>query len=435
MQTRLNNYISNMKSKSFKKNAHISIYLDTRKAKANNKFPLKLRVFTSAPRKQKMYSTIFEFEEKVFDKVWNSEKPRGEYKELRKQITKLITKAEETAEEMHDFSFELFENKLYRTKGDGTRLQYYYANTIQDLTKRGRIGTSSSYELSRKSLIDFVKTKKKSEKFENLTFYHVTKKWLQDYEDYMIIDKERSNTTVGIYLRNLRALFNKAIEDKEINKEIYPFGKKKYIIPTSQSKKKALSKTQLKELYQCEPETPEQQKAKDFWFFSYACNGMNIKDIALLKFKDIKDGKFDFIRSKTEFTSKANIKFVTVYLNDFSSSIIEKYSIDSGKPNDLVFDIISKPKDKVNSQKEIKNFTRLINQHLKKLCKANGLPEDISTYWARHSFATNSIRNGASMEFIQESLGHGNLATTKSYFHGFEDETKKEFAEQLMNFD
>ncbi|MBK6526241.1 MAG: tyrosine-type recombinase/integrase [Crocinitomicaceae bacterium] len=62
------------------------------------------------------------------------------------------------------------------------------------------------------------------------------------------------------------------------------------------------------------------------------------------------------------------------------------------------------------------------------------LPEDISTYWARHSYATNAIKKGASLEFIQESLGHENLKTTQIYFAGFDSDTKREFAQHLMDF-
>ena len=71
---------------------------------------------------------------------------------------------------------------------------------------------------------------------------------------------------------------------------------------------------------------------------------------------------------------------------------------------------------------------------IKRVAKTNDLPTDISTYWARHSFASNSIRKGASMEFISEALNHSDLSVTKSYFAGFEDETKKEFANQIMDF-
>jgi site-specific recombinase XerD len=69
-----------------------------------------------------------------------------------------------------------------------------------------------------------------------------------------------------------------------------------------------------------------------------------------------------------------------------------------------------------------------------RLCKDLELPK-VSTYWARHSFATNAIRSGATMEFIQESLGHKDLATTQNYFAGFDSDTKKQFAKTIMNFD
>ena len=91
--------------------------------------------------------------------------------------------------------------------------------------------------------------------------------------------------------------------------------------------------------------------------------------------------------------------------------------------------------DDANEQhKKIKNFTRYINDHIKRLAVANKLPSDISFYYARHSFATNSLRKGASMEFISEALNHSDLSVTKNYFAGFEDEAKKEFANSIMNF-
>ena len=80
-------------------------------------------------------------------------------------------------------------------------------------------------------------------------------------------------------------LFNDAIEDKEINKDCYPFGKRKYTIPATKNKKIALSSEQLKILFHSKPRIIQQEKAKDFWFFSYACNGINMKDIEATKEK------------------------------------------------------------------------------------------------------------------------------------------------------
>lgn len=417
-----------------KKQYFISIYLDTRRVKYNGKFPVKLRVYTSTPRIQKLYSTVFEFSQKEFDSIWNTTKPRTEYRELRREIQSIEIKANKVAGKLIPFTFEQFERQLYRKGGDGIKVEYHYNLLIQEFTKRGQLGTASTYDLSRKSIVEFIE-RKANQQFNKLTLYDITPDWLKDYEYYMTEIKGRSLTTVSMYLRALRAIFNKAIDEKEIEKDYYPFGKRKYQVPATKNVKKALSKDQLKVLFHSQPETPDQEKAKDFWFFSYACNGMNIKDIVLLKYKDIQDGKIEFYRAKTRITSKANLKPITAYLNDFTRGIIEKYGNPNKQAETLVFDIISNDVTPLEQQARIKNFTRFLNQHLKKLCKANDLPGQISTYWARHSFATNAIRGGATMEFIQESLGHGDLSTTQSYFAGFDSDTKKEFADSLMNFD
>lgn len=161
---------------------------------------------------------------------------------------------------------------------------------------------------------------------------------------------------------------------------------------------------------------------------------MNIKDIALMRYKDIKDGSITFYRAKTINTTKAKRRPIIAYLNDYSKSVIDQYGNEDKSSNHFVFDIISDNQSAQEQKISINNFTRFINQHLKKLCESIGLPIEISTYWARHSFATISICNGATMEFMQESLGHTNPNTTMSYFAGFDDESKREFAQHLMDF-
>lgn len=411
----------------------ISIYLDTRRAKASGSFPVKLRVYTPQPRKQKLYPTIFEFTEKEFDSIWNTSKPRKEFQERRKQLQAIEVKANKVAEALTPFTFEQFEKKLYRKAGEGAKVKYQYERTIEEFITDNRIGTASTYDLSQKALREFVENRC-NRKYSNLTFFDVTPKFLQDCETYFTTTKGRSNTTASMYLRALKAVFNRAIEEKEIEKDYYPFGKRKYQVSSSSNVKKALSKEQLAILFNASAKNNLEEKAKDFWFFSYACNGINIKDIAQLRFKDISEGKFTFYRAKVQTTSKAKLKPVTVYLNDFSKGIIEKYSRKNFNSDDLVFDIIESSDTHRDQHLKINNFNRFIGQHLKKLAKREGLPADISAYWARHSFATNAVRNGASLEFIQESLGHNNIKTTQQYFAGFDSDTKKEFSNTIMDF-
>lgn len=428
------------------KEVFISLYLDTRRAKSNNLYPVKIRVFTPSPRKQKLYPTKFEFTEKEFQSIWETLKPRTEYKETRRKLQAEETLAIETADLISPFTFEQFEKKLYRGKGEGENVFYQYSETIKKLNGNNQLGTASNYDLSLKSLklfMLYLKGKDITDKDEletalagikKLAFNDITPAWLNKYEAYMINTKKRSRTTVSIYLRALRTVFNTAIADKEIDAENYPFGKRKYQVPSVKSVKKSLSKADLKILMQAKAKTPEQQKARDFWFFSYICNGMNIKDIALLRYEDIQEGKIIFYRAKTINTAKADLRPVVVHLTDYANSVIEKYGNTNKAPKTLVFSILNDEQSEIIKFKAIKNFTRFINQNVKKLAIANNITSEISTYWARHSFATNAIRSGLSMEFVSEAFTHSSMKTTQGYFAGFEENNKKELMEKLMDF-
>lgn len=409
----------------------VSLYLDKRRIKKNGKFPLKIRVFTPYPRKQKFYPSGYEFTEQEFQSIYETTKPRSQYKETRLELQLLEAKVLEIAKELKPFSFQELERELFNNSGSRDSLIYWFDSIIQELEDLDRHGSAIAYNAAKKSMQKYCLSELRKS-FDRLIFRDINPNLLEHYEKFMV-NEGKSLTTVGMYLRALRAVFNKAIDHKIIEPEFYPFGKRKYQIPAPKKVKKALTVEQLKTLFECHPNTPEQEKARDYWFFSYACSGMNFKDILLLKNKDLRGDRIVYYRSKTKTTSKADQRSISVYLNDYSKSFIEKYRKPGGS-EDYLFPVLSKDDKPRTIHRKKQNFIRSVNQHLKKLAILNDLPGDISTYWARHTFATNSVRKGASMEFIQESLGHGNLKTTQNYFAGFEDDKKREFANQLFNF-
>lgn len=410
-----------------------TIVLDERRAKHNGLFPVKLRVYHISQKKAKLYATNYDMGKKDFESIWLTVKPRLEYKEKRKELQAIIDKADEVCNKLKPFSFVQFEKRFLQKLGDNTNIIYLYRQTINKLKAANSYSTASNYELSLKSFCDFI-TDKKGKAPVVISFFDITPDWLQKYENYMITDLERSRTTVSMYVRTLRTIFNTAITDKDIDADLYPFGKGKYQPPSVKSVKKALSKSDLKKLFEAQPTTPEQQKAKDFWFFSYSCNGMNIKDIALLKYKNLQEDTIKFFRAKTIKTAKSDLHEIAVYLTDFSKEVLKKYANKNTAKNEYLFQIISTTDKAEIQHKKIKNFTKFVNQNLKKLAEANGITGDISTYWARHSFATNAVRSGASMEFVMEALSHNNLKTTQGYFAGFEKDIQKEISQKLMEF-
>jgi site-specific recombinase XerD len=418
------------------KEYNISIRLDNRRKKDSGKYPIKLRVYGKAFQKEKWYNLGIDLTEAEYIEVWqnpNNIKFRGAKNELRLRLQAIESRADDEARVMTVFDFSKFELKLFRKSSDKNNVKYHFNLVIEKNIKNDKIGTAESYKYTLNSLAKFTDKGNKNKNVSSinkLTFKAITVDWLKDYEKFML-SEGKSYTTIAIYTRTLRAVFNNAIEVDDISNDIYPFGKSKYKILRTKKVKKALNSSQLKILFNAEVLNENEAKAKGFWFFSYACNGMNLKDIALLKYSDIKTDKFSYYRAKT-FDKSSNKTMITIYLTEFTNSIIKKYG--NKNKDSFVFDIVEAKEDSIAQYKKIKNFTRYINDHIKRIAKTSDLPLEISSYWARHSFATNSLRKGASMEFISEALNHSDLNVTKHYFAGFEDEAKKEFANSLLDF-
>jgi integrase/recombinase XerD len=409
------------------KKYQISIYLDSRRAKKSGRYPVKLRVFTSHPRMQKLYPTKFEFTKEEFHSIWETKKPRGTNKDFRLLLQEIENKANKAADAILDFNIEEFEkNLLPENSTKFVTVNDYYKKTIELYRHNNKYTTATSYEYSLKSLMNYCRK-------STLSFKTITSQWLKDYQAYM--EKEgRSKTTIGIYLRPLRAIFNSAIADNIIKQELYPFGKKGYSIPNPKTIKTSISKEELGILFNGKPIDEHQKKAKAFWFFSYACNGMNMKDIAILKYKDIgKDDTIVFYRNKSKDTN-AEQKPIIIYLNDFTKGVVAEYGNQKDSEETLIFPIIRKTDNTEERDRLVSNFNRFVNQHINRYSNHLGLDIKINPKIARHSFATNAIRSGAGMEFVQESLGHSNIKTTQNYFAGFADEQKRDIANKMMDF-
>lgn len=179
----------------------------------------------------------------------------------------------------NDFDFTPFHKKfsifLEEEPKPGT-LRAYYLRSIKQLLIEGRIGNTMAFHSSYRSLIKFK---------GNVFLTQINTLYLKEYEAKMKA-AGASKTTIGMYLRPLRTIFNDAINDGFVKRDTqYPFGKRRYQMPTSRNIKKALQLSELEMIYnyQCDPDNESEQKGKAFWLFSYLANGINATDIARLK--------------------------------------------------------------------------------------------------------------------------------------------------------
>ena len=245
-----------------------------------------------------------------------------------------------------------------------------------------------------------------------LRFTDITVDWLQTYS--RIRRQTVSVSTVAVDFRNLRTVFNQAIEKNPSLSGVYPFGRGKFQIPVGASKNVGLSKEDLLKIKEFNSDNYYLQMARDYFMFSYYANGMNLKDIIKLK-----KGQKEYIRSKTEHTSKFE-KRLDINYNQTQEEIISRHK-GSGKYLFNVLDDEDTP-EMIFKKTDLKASS--VAAQLKNLAKALGLPPEFSFQWARHSYATNMEKAGINLKAVSESLGHTSVRTTESYLKSISNEDR-----------
>ncbi len=401
---------------------------DATRQLADGRLPIKLRVTYIRERK---YWTINGMDKQPlsiasqaeFEQLMNSVHRNKTKKELQEHIQTIEAEARKIVSSLPEFSFEAFKARF---KGETTQPEDLFAALEQRqkaLVIEGRISTATAFSCTLNSLRKFASNK------QMLPFQEITPDWLKKYEHWMI-EQGNNLTTTGIYLRNVRTLFNEEVAAGRIPSSAYPFSKNRYQIPTGSNVKKALTIEQVRMIAGFQPRTDSEGFYRDLWLFSYFGNGMNPKDICNLRFKDITTDAISFIRAKTQRTKKQ--KMVTVPILPQLQAIIDKWANQSRKPDNYVFPILSLGNTPEQEYKRIQQTVKSINHYIGKIAESLGIEANITTYVARHSFATVLKRSGVSIEFISESLGHSDLKTTENYLANFELDKKLEIAQNLI---
>jgi site-specific recombinase XerD len=397
-----------------------NLILLTARQKKNGKFPLKVRIVYQ--RRYKDYKTGIDLSLEDFNQA-SQPRPSKEYRAMHSDLNALKVKVDTIIAQCQPVTFQKFENAFYQRLKEASDLYSLFQTYIDSLNSEGRIKTAVSYTTAMNSL----------KKFKNrLSLYDVNADLLKKYHQ-KLIEEGRSPTTIGIYVRSLRTIYNYAISQGIIKRdEQYPFGRHKYIIPASRNIKKALKLEDIKKIYKFKPQPGTlEDRSKDFWLFSYYCNGINFKDIAMLKRKNIDGTMLRFIREKTKRSSQGNQLTIACYITEDVFEIIRKWGNQNAAPDSYLFNILEEKDSPIVQQRKIDQLIQTTNKNMKRICNKIGLDIKITTYSSRHSAATILKRSGASIEQIQEALGHSNVSVTQKYHDSFEDETKKELAKAL----
>lgn len=420
--------------------ATVQKYLDTRRQKADETFPIKIRI--GEGKKAKLYSTKFSATETDFEKILKGGGNKTALKEIASHLDVLFDKAKHLVNEIFPFSYEKFETRFYQ-KGNRLDLIFLLRKKSEILYKENKINNSNLYKQAAGLLSKYCQERLRT---DVLLLNDVTPQFLTDLEVWtnkiFRTDKrgekqqKYSITTLGMYLIRVRAIFNDSISEGIISANSYPFhtpqNNKGYKIPKALNNKRALTKDQISQIFKYEAKNEGEQFAKDIFIFSYLASGMNCIDIFKLKWTDFEKDSFSFVRKKTAAkTGGRNI--ITIDLNPVMREIIEKHSTKKGE-SEYVFKVFSPFANEVELQRASRITISKINANLKKIAKKLEIDEEISTYFARHSFSTNLMNSEAPIALISKQLGHTSLKTTENYLSEFSSEKKSEYMKNLLDF-
>ena len=386
----------------------VKLMLNKSRILNNGSYPLVFQVIHN--RRKKLLYTGYRMKEEVFDesegKIMNGVgstftatevvKMNRELRKMRNQIDTRIRHLERTGEE---FTVEdiLVQNAFGTGKSQFYLLRYINAQ-IERKQELKKVGMAAAYKSTRSSLAKFIGR-------PDVRMSEVDLAFVRRYEDFLYSNGASGNT-VSYYLRNLRSLYNQAVTDGYHPRGEYPFAKAQ--TRPAKTVKRALSRTDMQNLADLNLENePELEFTRDLYLFSFYAQGMAFVDIVLLKKTDICNGVLTYSRHKSK-------QLIRIVVTPQMQGVIDKYNTE----NEYLFPIISG--EYASGYQKYRLALGRINRHLKKIAVVADIKVPLTTYTARHTWATLARDYGAPISVISAGLGHTSEEMTRVYLKDFD---------------
>ncbi len=413
-------------------NSNVLVTILCRKDKTNqqNEAPLYLRIMLNKQRK------LISLKERINIEYWDFKLnhikphyPNKEYLEL--IINEAKQKIDKTALsfKLANKSFtidDLIEpNSKKKSQESQITVKQLFDRYIEELFEQERIKNAKYYRCCLNCLMKFREGK-------DLLFSEIDASFLTDYSNWMKKKKLHTNT-IGNRLRGLKAIYNQAIVYKYIENGSSPFETFKVNKFRIETTKRAINKADIQKIAQLKLFNISTNRnfkyydfARDIFLFSYFSCGINIVDIAYLKHENVLDGnRLTFYRKKTN-------KLFSFKMHPSAVDILLKYRRLNYKSSDYIFpilDVQTTEKDKYN---RINGSLKTINKYLQSIGTYLKIETNLTTYVARHSYATVLKRSGVNTSIISESLGHSSEKVTQIYLDSFENSQIDEAMKNLL---
>lgn len=409
--------------------ATIKAILYKSKSYANGEHPIYLRLTKDRKRSYRSVRGLT-----CHPYYWNDKKnePRKSHPD-RERLNKILNdtiQAYEQAQrqiisEGRDVTIDRILQKVEAPEAKNQTVLEFYSKIIQELEARGKTGNLRHYRDVKKQLQNFLNAKK----VRDILFSDIDYRFLTDWETYLR-QRQVMETTLFAYLKNLRAVYNRAIKEGTAKASNYPFQEYKLSQFNTSTVKRAVSRADIKAIQQLETsnELPRIIEAKQYALFSYYVFGINLTDMAYLRWADIDSSNvLSYKRQKTG-------EVITVELFPEALQIAEYFRpFTGGGP--YIFPIINPEVHKTPQSREdrINKVRTRTNKALKEIARKAGIEGNLTMYTMRHSLASHLHEKGAPASIIQTVLGHQTEAQTRTYLAGLNQKTVMDEVKKVLS--
>jgi len=393
-------------------NASISVVCYKSKTLSNGKHPLMIQISKNGKRKYQSLGISIHVDN--WDFLKNKPKPNcPDVEYLQKiisgkllEVHKYILDYNSNGKQYTPTSLLAINRSIIREKTVGD----FYKELIRTFEKTDKVGNRLIYKTSYNSIKVFNKGRL------NILFSDIDVPWLNRYEKWLR-SKGNKETTISLLFRTLRSAYNKAVEAKCASKTEYPFDEFKISRFDVRTKKRAISNEDVLKIIKLDLADGNDsiKLSRDVFIFSYLCAGITFSDIANLKQSNIVNGRLHYATQKTG-------KLISILLSEEAGNILSRYRT-SNDERVYLFPILDIRFHKTAQQKQnrIHKVLGKTDKDLKLIAEKCKIEQNLTTYSARHSYATVLKNSGVNVALISETLGHSNLSTTQIYLASFEN--------------
>lgn len=296
----------------------------------------------------------------------------------------------------------------------------FFKKVADGLRAEGNFGTAHVY----RSTLNIVTTFHGS---KYLDFNQVNPEWLKDFEVYLR-SRGSSWNTVSTYLRVLRAVYNRAVDLRKA--EYIPHLFRSVYTGTRADRKRALEDEDMRKVFSRLSKSStipsDLRRTKELFILMFLLRGLPFVDLAYLRKSDLRGNVITYRRRKTG-------RSLSVTLTPEAMLLLEKHiSRDLSSP--YLFPILHSIEGSQEAYREYQLALRSFNQHLELLGQWLGLESKLSSYTARHTWATTAYYCEIHPGIISEAMGHSSITVTETYLKPFRNRKIDEANNRIVDF-